>query len=70
MTENLSLAWHGAAFQRSKRMPDLAQIIRQATRGDPYARTREEAAEMEHSMRMALRDLGAVAVAQQQKKPH
>ena len=68
MTENLSLAWHGAAFQRSKRMPDLAQIIRQATRGDPYARTREEAAEMEHNMRMALRELGTVA--EQQKKPH
>lgn len=70
MTENLSLAWHTAAFYRAKRMPDLAQTIRHATRGDPHARTPEEAAQMEHEMRMALRDLGRAAEAQNSQKPH
>ena len=61
ITRDLSLSWHTANFGRAKKMPDLGFIIRGATRGDPYKRTPEEAAQMEMEMRDRLRALGTKA---------
>lgn len=51
-------------------MPKLDVVIRQVTRGDPYARTPEEHAQMEADMRAQLRAMGNAIKPQETNSGH